>query len=299
MIITLCGSARFEREFHLWNEALTMAGHTVFSLAVFPSTRGGEKSWYSDHEKELLDLAHLAKISASHAILVINKEGYIGDSCKREILWAVTQSKAIYSTFPMKLMGTSAQMHPLSELNCKLPRHEPTLWDASLTTTEDPADVFTDEKRFMTMMEQTTDEFNLEQLRLYLGLILEEVSETLQAACPPSASMIKATLLQLSNALKRTPASFADPATIDIIEVFDGLLDILVVTINAGLSAGLPMRGGWEAVLRSNMAKVGPDGRLIRRADGKILKPEGWKPPTEDLVALLQSNRTDLNPDID
>jgi predicted HAD superfamily Cof-like phosphohydrolase len=48
---------------------------------------------------------------------------------------------------------------------------------------------------------------------------------------------------------------------------------------------------GWsllQALLRihiSNMSKLGPDGRPVRREDGKILKSEHYKPPyLDDLV---------------
>ena len=42
---------------------------------------------------------------------------------------------------------------------------------------------------------------------------------------------------------------------------------------------------GFREVHRSNMAKVGPGGKVLRREDGKILKPEGWTPP--DLKGVL------------
>lgn len=34
-----------------------------------------------------------------------------------------------------------------------------------------------------------------------------------------------------------------------------------------------------DEVIRSNLAKIGPDGRVEKRVDGKILKPAGWEPP--------------------
>lgn len=35
----------------------------------------------------------------------------------------------------------------------------------------------------------------------------------------------------------------------------------------------------WNAVADSNYAKIGPNGEIHRRADGKIVKPPGWKKP--------------------
>jgi predicted HAD superfamily Cof-like phosphohydrolase len=54
----------------------------------------------------------------------------------------------------------------------------------------------------------------------------------------------------------------------------------MVVCAGALLSRKWDCHGGWAEVVRSNMAKVDPvTGKVIKRADGKILKPEGWTPP--------------------
>lgn len=100
MIITLCGSAKFESAFHSWNKRLTLDGHTVFSLACFPSIEG-RKDWYTAKQKLLLDGAHKRKILASDAIFVIDQQHrsgltYIGESTKLEIEFAIQQCKRIY-----------------------------------------------------------------------------------------------------------------------------------------------------------------------------------------------------------
>jgi hypothetical protein len=95
-IITLCGSARFERLFKAWNEALTMAGHTVFSLTAYPSDKAGVKQWYTEEQKTALDAAHFRKIEASDAIFVLNLHAYIGESTLREIEYARKLGKAVY-----------------------------------------------------------------------------------------------------------------------------------------------------------------------------------------------------------
>jgi len=100
MIITLCGSAKFEEEFKVWNEKLTLANHTVFSLSVYPSDKNGVKCWYSDETKVALDAAHKRKIAASDAIVVLNRSGYYGDSTKSEIQFAQDNGKDIYWLCP-------------------------------------------------------------------------------------------------------------------------------------------------------------------------------------------------------
>lgn len=98
MKITLCGSARFESLFHKINEELTLAGHIVYGLAVYPSSKGDEKNWYTDEQKKILDDVHLGKIDNSDAIVVINPENYIGQSTARELAHAIRARKAVYYT---------------------------------------------------------------------------------------------------------------------------------------------------------------------------------------------------------
>lgn len=78
----------------------------------------------------------------------------------------------------------------------------------------------------------------------------------------------------------------------DMVEVADGIIDDIYVLIGMGLELGLPMAELWSEVQRSNMAKVTeqPDGtfKVMRRADGKILKPEGWTPP--DIAGILRAH---------
>jgi hypothetical protein len=95
MKFTICGSAKFEPLWHEWNKRLGLMGHISYSLMTFPSIEDS-KSWYTEDEKWTLDLAHLAKIEESDAILVLNKDGYVGESTAREIKWARIRNKFIY-----------------------------------------------------------------------------------------------------------------------------------------------------------------------------------------------------------
>jgi predicted HAD superfamily Cof-like phosphohydrolase len=43
---------------------------------------------------------------------------------------------------------------------------------------------------------------------------------------------------------------------------------------------GADGEGAWIEVMRSNFAKIDHDtGKVRKREDGKVLKPEGWTPP--------------------
>jgi hypothetical protein len=96
MIVTLCGSTRFESWFHLWNKVLSLAGHCVFGLGAYTSTNGGVRDWYTNEQKATLDAVHAAKIKASDAVLVLNPFAYIGESTLREIGAAKETGKQLF-----------------------------------------------------------------------------------------------------------------------------------------------------------------------------------------------------------
>lgn len=70
-----------------------------------------------------------------------------------------------------------------------------------------------------------------------------------------------------------------DPA-----EVLDALGDIVYLAYGAAAECGYDLDEALQRIHAANMAKL-RDGVVNRRADGKVLKPEGWMPPSmEDLV---------------
>jgi hypothetical protein len=71
----------------------------------------------------------------------------------------------------------------------------------------------------------------------------------------------------------------------DLVEAVDGICDLLYVTIGAAIEFGVDIEPVFDEVHRSNMAKVG--GPV--RADGKTLKPEGWKKP--DIAGEIEKQR--------
>jgi hypothetical protein len=101
MKITLCGSLKYEKEYKNLNELLTLAGHVVYTVACYPSDHNNDKDWYTSDQKFMLDVMHLAKIDNSDAIVVIDVNDYIGESTRREILYAEYAKKYVwyYSEF--------------------------------------------------------------------------------------------------------------------------------------------------------------------------------------------------------
>lgn len=78
----------------------------------------------------------------------------------------------------------------------------------------------------------------------------------------------------------------------DIVEVLDALTDLQYVLDGAYLSFGLHhvKQAAFDEVHRSNMSKLGADGKPIRRPeDGKVLKgPDYFKP---DLSQFIETRK--------
>ena len=117
---------------------------------------------------------------------------------------------------------------------------------------------FRDQAKFMTACDQTVDRGNTDQFNMYLKLIEEEAEELNQAIIDKNR-----------------------------VEMLDALIDMLVVTIGAIHSAGFDAEGAWKEVMRTNFAKIDKTtGKVVKREDGKVLKPDGWTPP--DLGQFLK-----------
>jgi len=75
----------------------------------------------------------------------------------------------------------------------------------------------------------------------------------------------------------------------DLVEVADALADIIYIACGTAVSYGIPLDDVFAEVHGSNMAKLVND-QVIRRADGKIQKPEGWQPP--DIRSIIDKAHT-------
>ena len=99
-VITLCGSTRFKDEFMKAQKDLTLKGNIVISVGLFGHS-GDNEVWENMDEgtltrtKEMLDDMHKRKIDMADEIFVINVGGYIGDSTKSEIEYAIKSGKKV------------------------------------------------------------------------------------------------------------------------------------------------------------------------------------------------------------
>ena len=115
--------------------------------------------------------------------------------------------------------------------------------------------VFTDVAVFLKAVGQETPAFPQEnvsdQAELYKKLIEEEYSEFIEA--------------DNNN---------------DDVERIDACFDMMWVIAGYMKSRGWDCENIWDEGAKSNLSKIDPvTGLVKRREDGKILKPEGWKPP--------------------
>ena len=63
-------------------------------------------------------------------------------------------------------------------------------------------------------------------------------------------------------------------------ETLDACMDMIWVILGYCYMKGFDVEGAWAEVARSNLAKIDPTtGKVIKRADGKVMKPDGWTPP--------------------
>ena len=99
-VITLCGLTRFKDEFMKAQKDLTLKGNIVISVGLFGHS-GDNEVWENMDEgtltktKEMLDDMHKRKIDMADEIFVINVGGYIGDSTKSEIEYAIKSGKKV------------------------------------------------------------------------------------------------------------------------------------------------------------------------------------------------------------
>jgi predicted HAD superfamily Cof-like phosphohydrolase len=129
--------------------------------------------------------------------------------------------------------------------------------------------------------------FKEARLLLRCNLILEEATEFFAAA-------------GYQNMGDRDFGPTGDPP--DMVKMVDGLIDLLYVTYGTLVELGCDPELLADEVHRSNMAKLGPDGKPITRDDGKTLKPAGWTPPDLERVLRLmgfdtcQKEKGDVSP---
>ena len=120
---------------------------------------------------------------------------------------------------------------------------------------------------------------NFNKVKTFMNTYGQEVKE--RAAFPENKivqlriDLIEEELNELKEAVKNN----------DIVEVADALTDILYVTYGAGHSFGVDLDKCFDEVQRSNMSKLGVDGKPIYNESGKVMKgPDYFAPDLKKII---------------
>jgi predicted HAD superfamily Cof-like phosphohydrolase len=91
-------------------------------------------------------------------------------------------------------------------------------------------------------------------------------------------SLIEEELWELAEGLRKQ----------DVLEIADALTDIIYVTAQQATVWGMPVDALLREVQRSNMSKLGADGKPVIREDGKVIKGPNFSEP--DIAKVLREN---------
>ena len=120
-----------------------------------------------------------------------------------------------------------------------------------------------------------------ESLDMRMSLIAEEFSELVGAVYGQAARA------EIESSYRRAVA--ADDSARDTVETADALADLIYVIYGMALETGIDLASVLAEVQRSNMSKLGADGKPVYREDGKVLKGPDYFPP--NVEAVLRSRR--------
>ncbi|WP_278698921.1 bifunctional GNAT family N-acetyltransferase/nucleoside triphosphate pyrophosphohydrolase family protein [Actinomyces oris] len=115
-----------------------------------------------------------------------------------------------------------------------------------------------------------------ESLDMRMSLIAEEFAELVGAVYGQAARA------EIESSYRRAVA--ADDGTRDTVETADALADLIYVIYGMALETGIDLASVLAEVQRSNMSKLGADGKPVYREDGKVLKGPDYFPPNVEAV---------------
>lgn len=128
----------------------------------------------------------------------------------------------------------------------------------------------------------TKEEFNVKNVSLYMGLVLEEAGEMLAALGITNDDEILDLLERMDTVSYLFKHSKYDLECIDRKEFLDGAVDVAVVALGAGISNGSDIVGACNEVANSNLSKfdfINGEYVVLKDENGKIMKPTTFKRP--------------------
>lgn len=131
--------------------------------------------------------------------------------------------------------------------------------------------------------------FDSRKVALYLGLILEEVEESIAAIPGDKLNELRAALTHYSAEFKAGKYD-VEVTRISRVEALDGFIDTAVVAVGAAHALGADVAGAANHIADNNLSKfpVGASGArvVLKDANGKVKKPDCYTSP--DIAAFLK-----------
>ena len=91
--ICLIGSSRFEEEFRKLEVDLSIKGYIVLSPLVY--NQSGDNPGCGKDVKKILDYVQQEKIRQSDVVFVVDVDGYVGHSTKKQIAYSELLNKPV------------------------------------------------------------------------------------------------------------------------------------------------------------------------------------------------------------
>ena len=102
-IVVLCGTTKFKEAFEQAEKRLGLEGKIVLTVSLFGHSGDltPEQVQIGHPVKDLLDNLHMRKIDLADSVLVLNVNGYIGESTRNEIAYAQSLGKHVSYLEPL------------------------------------------------------------------------------------------------------------------------------------------------------------------------------------------------------
>jgi len=121
---------------------------------------------------------------------------------------------------------------------------------------------------------------DVEEVNFITKMVLDELLELYSTVMTPKNA--KAAMMKMLSEAKNVPRMNVHPnKTHELIaEQGDAFVDIWYYSLNCMAKKGVNLSSIFQLVHNANMAKRdSKTGKFQKRADGKIIKPVGWRPP--------------------
>ena len=121
---------------------------------------------------------------------------------------------------------------------------------------------------------------NFESVRKFMETFGQDVQTKAEF---PSEKIVKLRYNLIKEELNEFEQAIKDK---NLVEIADSLTDILYVTYGAGHAFGIDLDKCFDEVQKSNMSKLGPNGKPIYNEHGKVMKgPKYFKPDLKKFVS--------------